>query len=206
MPSSHPVLALPPYADDGALNVVIETAKGSRNKIAFDPKRGVYELAGVMPAGASFPYDFGFIPSTLGEDGDPLDVLVLMDEPVFAGCLVASRLVGVIRATQTERDGDTMRNDRLIAVSTRSHTHDEVRSLDDLPEALLHELEHFFTSYNDQKGKRFEVLDRKGPRAATVLVEEGARRHRDARRRRGPGKRSATKGGTARRSPAKRAR
>jgi inorganic pyrophosphatase len=176
MPTTHPVLALPPYADDGTLNVVIETAKGSRNKIDFDPKRGVYELAGVLPAGASFPYDFGFIPSTLAEDGDPIDVLVLMDEPVFAGCLVPSRLVGVITANQTERDGATMRNDRLIAVSARSHTHDDVRSLADLSDALLHELEHFFTSYNDVKGKRFEVLERKGPRAAANLVAESAKR------------------------------
>jgi inorganic pyrophosphatase len=182
-PVPHPVTRLPAFdADSGALNVIVETSKGSRNKITFDPKRELYELSGVLPAGASFPYDFGFVPSTLGEDGDPLDVLVLMDEPVFAGCLVHSRLVGVIAAEQTERDGACMRNDRLIAVSAKSHTHDEVRSLDDISDALLHQLEHFFISYNDETGKDFTVLGRKGPRAARTLVDEGIARHAAARR------------------------
>ena len=177
----HPALRLPPRdPDSGALHAIVETTKGSRNKITFDPDRELYELSGVLPAGASFPYDFGFVPSTIGEDGDPLDVLILMDEPVFAGCLVHVRLVGVITALQTERDGDTMRNDRLIAVSERSRTHDEVRSLDDLSASLLHELEHFFISYNDERGKRFEVLGREGPKEADALVEQGARKHRAA--------------------------
>lgn len=199
----HPATRLPPFdPESDALNVIIETSKGSRNKIAFDPKRGMFELSGVLPAGASFPYDFGFIPSTAGEDGDPLDVLVLMDEPVFAGCLVASRLVGVITANQTERDGDTMRNDRLIAVSVKSHTHDDIRSLDDVADTLLHQLEHFFISYNAETGKRFEVTARKGPRAARNLVDEGIERARVKRRRPSGKKRSAgTRARAARAEP-----
>lgn len=99
MPSPYPETRLTPFADGGGtLNVIIETTKGSRNKVTFDPTRGLYELTGVLPVGASFPYDFGFVPSTLADDGDPLDVLVLMDEPAFPGCLVPSRLVGVITA------------------------------------------------------------------------------------------------------------
>src|SRR6185295_2715875 len=94
----------------GDLNVVVETPKGSRNKFKFDEEHGLYKLSGVLPAGMAFPYDFGFIPSTRGEDGDPVDVLLLMDEPAFAGCLVASRLIGVIEVEQTEK-GETMRND-----------------------------------------------------------------------------------------------
>jgi inorganic pyrophosphatase len=180
----HPATRLPAFdAESGTLNVIVETSKGSRNKIAFDPARELYELSGVLPAGASFPYDFGFIPSTVGEDGDPLDVLVMMDEPVFAGCLVRCRLLGVITARQTERDGDAMRNDRLIAVSAKSSTHDELHSLGDLSDALLHQIEHFFISYNEATGKHFEVLGRKGPRAARTLVEEGATRHRAGKRR-----------------------
>ena len=186
MPSASGLSRLPAFdAASGALNVVVETSKGSRNKITFDPKRGLFELSGVLPAGASFPYDFGFVPSTLGEDGDPLDVLVLMDEPVFAGCLVPSRLVGVIVARQTERDGEAMRNDRLIAVSASSRTHEDIRTVTDLPDALLHQLEHFFTSYNEEKGKSFEVLARKGSRAARTLVEQGMARHLGATRSRG---------------------
>src|ERR687894_2250957 len=109
--------SLKTFNDEGDLNVVIETPKGSRNKYNYDGKTGLFKLGGVLPAGASFPFDFGFVPSTVGGDGDPLDVLVLMDEPPFAGCLVRTRLVGVIEAEQTERDGETTRNDRLIGVA-----------------------------------------------------------------------------------------
>src|ERR671939_103970 len=94
------------------LNVVIETPKGNRNKFKYDEERGLFKLSGVLPMGAVFPFDFGFIPSTLGGDGDPLDVLVLMDEPAFTGCLVPARLIGVVEAEQTE-EGETQRNDRL---------------------------------------------------------------------------------------------
>src|SRR5204863_796713 len=107
-------------ADD--LSAVIETPKGSRSKFKYDEEHGLFKLSGVLPAGAVFPFDFGFVPATVGEDGDPLDVLVLMDEPVFSGCFVAARLLGVIEARQTE-DGKTERNDRLIAVSAKAPTH-----------------------------------------------------------------------------------
>ena len=176
MPPTHPAALLPPFAEDGCLNAIIETSKGSRNKITFDPDRGLYELSGVLPAGASFPYDFGFVPGTLGDDGDPLDVLVLMDEPAFPGCLVAARLIGVITAEQRERDGDVDRNDRLVAVAAKSPTHEHVRGLADLGDALLQEIEHFFISYNEIKGKRFEPTGRKGARKARKIVEEGAAR------------------------------
>jgi inorganic pyrophosphatase len=174
----HPVSKLPPVdLESGCLNVIVETSKGSRNKITFDEKRGLYYLSGVLPTGASFPYDFGFVPSTLGEDGDPLDVLLLMDEPTFAGCLVPARLVGVVTARQRERDGRAERNDRLIAVAAKSRTHERVRDLDDLGDALVEEIEHFFASYNEIKGKRFEPTGRKGARAARTIVERGAARH-----------------------------
>src|SRR5215212_1303855 len=119
-------------ADSGELNVIIETPKGSRNKFNYEEEHHLFKLGGVLPAGAVFPFDFGFIPSTLGGDGDPLDVLLLMDEPAFPGCLVPARLIAVIEAEQTERDGETTRNDRLIAVAADSHTHGDVRSLSDL--------------------------------------------------------------------------
>jgi inorganic pyrophosphatase len=192
MPASHPVTQLPPFGeDDATINVVVETSKGSRNKITFDPERGLYELTGVLPVGASFPYDFGFVPSTLGDDGDPLDVLLLMDEPVFAGCLVPARLVGVITAEQRERDGVVERNDRLLAVAEKSRVHADVRGLTDLGDALLEEIEHFFVSYNEIKGKRFQPTGRKGARGARTIVEEGAARFA-AQRRKSSRERSAS--------------
>ncbi|HYP20670.1 MAG TPA: inorganic diphosphatase [Chloroflexia bacterium] len=160
-------------AESGDLNVIIETPKGSRNKFDYEPKLGVFKLGGVLPAGAVFPYDFGFVPATLGGDGDPMDVLVLMDEPAFAGCLVPSRLIGVIEAEQTERDGETTRNDRLIAVAANSRNHQDVNTLDDITTNLVDEIEHFFISYNEAKGKEFKCLARSGPERARRLVEKG---------------------------------
>ncbi len=174
---SQPLSRLGAFADDtGALNVVIETPKGSRNKYTYDERCGLFKLGGVLPAGAVFPFDFGFVPNTLGGDGDPLDVLVLMDEPAFAGCLVEARLLGVVEAEQTERDGETMRNDRLIAVASESRDHAGVRSLARLGPNLLAEIEHFFVSYNEIKGKVFRPLGRHGSRRARQVVEEGVRR------------------------------
>ena len=138
-------------------------------------KHELFELGGVLPAGAIFPYDFGFIPNTRGEDGDELDVLVLMDEPAFTGCLVASRLLGVIEAEQTEK-GKTERNDRLIAVAVNSRTNGHLKSLDDLNEKLVDEIEHFFVSYNGAKGKKFKPLGRFGPDRARKLVKQANRK------------------------------
>jgi inorganic pyrophosphatase len=95
--------------------VVVDTPKGSRNKYKLDERDGQWRLSKVLPQGMSFPYDFGFVPSTRGEDGDPVDVLILADEPSFPGCVVAARLIGVLEAEQTE-GRKTVRNDRLVAV------------------------------------------------------------------------------------------
>lgn len=153
------------------LNVIIDTPKGCRNKYAFDFEAGSYKLKTVLPQGAVFPFDFGSIPGTKGEDGDPLDALVLMDEPAFPGCLVEARAIGVIEAKQRE-NGKTERNDRLITVAASSHTHSEVRSLSDLDRTLVKEIEHFFISYNECRGRKFEPMARHGPRRALKLVRK----------------------------------
>jgi inorganic pyrophosphatase len=141
--------------ETGSLNTIIETPKGSRNKYKYDDDRRLFVLHSVLSSGLVFPFDFGFIPSTLGEDGDPLDVLLLMDESASVGCLTPARLLGVIEAEQTE-DGETCRNDRLIAVNIHSHTHKAVRTLDALSRELLEEIEHFFISYTCMKDKEFK--------------------------------------------------
>jgi len=86
------------------IRVIIETPKGSRNKYAFDAKQRIFQLKKVLPAGMAFPYDFGFIPSTIADDGDPVDVLVLMDEPAFPGCLLGCRPIGIIEGEQARRN------------------------------------------------------------------------------------------------------
>jgi inorganic pyrophosphatase len=157
--------------DDGSLTVVIETPKGSPNKLAFEPRYGTFVLKGVLPAGAVFPFDFGFVPSTRAEDGDPLDILVLMDAPVFPGCVVPSRVIGVIEAEQIE-DGQTERNDRLLAVAVNSAAHRSIHELGDLSQDLIAQVEHFFVSYNEAKGKRFELKGRSGKKRALALVKD----------------------------------
>src|SRR5205085_10712595 len=122
-------------AESGTLNAVIETSKGTRNKLNYNPDQELFELSKVLPRGMVFPFDFGFIPSTVAEDGDPLDVLVLLDEPVPVGCKIPARLIGVIEAEQTE-DGQSERNDRLIAVAEASYEHKDISSLKDLDERL----------------------------------------------------------------------
>jgi inorganic pyrophosphatase len=170
------IARLPAFDDEsGDLYAVVEAVKGSRNKFKFDEKRGLFIHDSVLPAGATFPFDFGFVPSTEGDDGDPLDVLILMDEPAFVGAVVPSRLVGVIEAEQTEKDGETVRNDRLIAVAAESHLYHEIKSLKDLPSTLVEEIEHFWISYNEIKGKRFTPIGRGGRKKAKTLVEQAMR-------------------------------
>src|ERR1700722_5809202 len=103
-------------SDKSLVVVVIETPKGSRNKYAFDPEDRIFALKKVLPAGMAFPYDFGFVPSTLGGDGDPLDVLVLMDEPAFPGCKLSCRIIGIIEGEEGNKK-KTERNDPAVAVA-----------------------------------------------------------------------------------------
>lgn len=153
------------------VNAVIETPMGSRNKFKYDEDMGFFKLSGVLPQGMMFPHAFGFVPSTRAADGDPEDVMVIMDEPTFTGCLVQTRLLGVIEAEQTE-NGETSRNDRLIGVAAGSRDYSDFKSLDDLNDNMMKEIEQFFVNYNQERGKKFKVLGRKGPKQAWKLLKK----------------------------------
>ena len=161
----------------GLVHVLVDTPKGSPTKFKFDLEKGCYTISHVLPAGAVFPFDFGSIPRTAAEDGDPMDVLILSEWPSFAGCLVPVRLIGAVEAEQTQ-EGETVRNDRLIGVAERSRVYADVREFGGLPGRLLEELEHFFVSYNEERGRQFRVLKRSGRRRAATLLEAGERRFR----------------------------
>jgi inorganic pyrophosphatase len=163
--------------DSRLVTVVVEAPKGSRVKFKYDEGLGLLRLDKVLPLGAAFPFDFGFVPSTRAEDGDPVDILVLADEPTFPGCVVAVRLIGVIEAEQTE-DGKTVRNDRLVGVVETRYNSPDFHSLDELPPARLDEIEHFFAAYNEAEGRRFEPVGRRGPKAAERLIEGGVKQFR----------------------------
>src|SRR6266700_1841919 len=160
--TSHP-LRLDPRKR--TCRAIIETPKGCRNKFDYDPDSGLFMLGGLLPEGMMFPFDFGFIPSTLGEDGDPLDIMVLMDAPAHVGCLIEVRIIGIITAEQTE-DGKTEANDRLLGVAIHSYDHEDLESIEDVNKTLLDKLEEFFIYYNKQRGKKFRVTGTGGPKKA----------------------------------------
>ena len=160
---------------------IIETPKGRRNKFDYDPELELFRLGGLLPEGMEFPFDFGFIPSTLGDDGDPLDVIVLMDEPAHVGCMLDIRIIGVIEAEQTQQNGKTETNDRLLGVAVHSYSHENVKSIDEVSKSLLDQLCEFFVSYNKSRGKKFKVVGRHGPKRAAKALEAGAKTYRAKR-------------------------
>ena len=164
-------------AKKGTCRAIIETPKGCRNKFDYDSESNLFMLGGLLPEGMMFPFDFGFIPSTLAEDGDPLDVLVLMDAPAHVGCLIEVRLIGVISAEQTE-DGNKESNDRLLGVTIHSYDHEDLRTIDDVSKTLLFQLEEFFISYNKQRGKKFTVTGTGGPGKAIKLLKNGIKKYK----------------------------
>jgi inorganic pyrophosphatase len=156
----------------GTCRAIIETPKGCRNKFDYDPDSNLFMLGGLLPEGMMFPFDFGFIPSTLAEDGDPVDIMVLMDAPAHVGCLIEVRIIGVIEAEQIE-DGKTETNDRLLGVAIHSYDHEDLESIDDVSKTLLDQVEAFFVSYNKQRGKKFKITSTSGRKKAMKHLESG---------------------------------
>ena len=163
---------------------IIETPKGRRNKFDYDPEFRMFELGGLLPEGMAFPFDFGFIPSTLADDGDPLDVMVLMDEPAHVGCMLDVRIIGVIEAQQTEK-GKTTQNDRVMGVAIHSYNHNHIHSVDDVEKTLLDQVEDFFVAYNKVRGKKFKVQGRHGPKRAAQLIDAGIKKFRKNKKKQG---------------------
>src|SRR5215831_14409491 len=169
-------------AQKGTCRAIIETPKGFRNKFDYDPESNLFMLGGLLPEGMMFPFDFGFIPSSLGDDGDPLDILVLMDAPAHSGCLIDVRIIGVIAAEQSE-DGKKESNDRLIGVAIHSYQHEEVETIEDVSKTLLSQVEEFFISYNKQRGKKFKITGTSGPKKAIAFLEAGIKERKRAKKR-----------------------
>ena len=161
--------------DPEIVPVVIETPRGSRNKYKLDEKTGRFKLSKIMPEGMVFPFDFGFFPGTHAEDGDPLDVLVLCEEPTFPGCQIDCRLAGVMLTRQVDK-GDTRskRNDRIVGIAQASVLFAEVRELADLPSVLLQQVEDFFVNYQKVRDVEVTPLGRKGPESAKRILKAAA--------------------------------
>ena len=164
---------LSPFDDEKSLRAVMETPRGYANKYDYDPACHCLGLAKVLPEGMVFPYDFGFIPGTLGEDGDPLDVLVLMDFAVPPLCIIQIRLIGVIEAKQKAKGEKWCRNDRLVAVAAHAKTHQTIASFADLRPHLLAELKSFFEQYNALEERKFKPIHDGNAERAMKLVKDG---------------------------------
>jgi inorganic pyrophosphatase len=140
------------------VNTVIETPKNSPVKYAYDERSGLFQLKKVLPAGMCFPYDFGFITGTKGEDGDPLDSLVISEFQTFPGCLIRCRVIGAMLAEENSGD-EKIRNDRFFLVPVESRVFEQLESIKDLPEKWVNELLEFFLLYNRSEKKDFRMLE-----------------------------------------------
>jgi inorganic pyrophosphatase len=156
---------------------IIETPKGCRNKFDYNVDSSLFKLGGLLPEGMMFPFDFGFLPSTLGADGDPLDIMVLMDAPAHVGCLIDVRIIGIITAEQTQ-DGKTETNDRVLGVAVHSYDHEDLKTIHDVSKTLLDQVEEFFVSYNKQRGKKFKITGTGGPKKALKFLKAGMQAYR----------------------------
>jgi inorganic pyrophosphatase len=172
--ASRDLTQLPAYdADARCWRAIIETPRSSAHKYDYEPALDCYVLKRTLPEGMCFPLDFGFFPGTLAEDGDPVDVLVLLDQPAVCGVLVKVRLIGAIQARQKEKAGPWKRNDRLIAVAGHSRALAGVKSLDDMRPSQLDELVEFFVHYNKFEGRKFDALGFGDAKKAEKLLRAG---------------------------------
>jgi inorganic pyrophosphatase len=156
------------------VDVVIETPKGSAQKYDYVPNTPFFKLKKILPSGMVFPYDFGFIPNTQGQDGDPLDVIVISEFNSFPGCIIKCRIIGGIKAEQSEdRNSNKMiRNDRFLAIPKFTNIFQDIKKMEDLPGQVTDQLEEFFVDYNKLQGKKFKALAKLGPTEAHRLIEE----------------------------------
>src|SRR5438105_10935136 len=127
------LLELPTQSKTGAIHVVVETPRGSAAKLEYDPELQAFTLSKSLILGLSYPYDWGFIPSTRGEDGDPIDVLVLHDVATTPGLVLKCKIIGVLEVLQNDGGKQTIRNDRLLAVPRDSHREKSEHDARNLP-------------------------------------------------------------------------
>jgi len=154
-----------------SIKCIVETPKGSNAKYNYNPQLGHYELAKLLPVGLAFPYDFGYIPGTKGDDGDPLDVIIVSEFPSFPGCILDCRIIGAIKAMQYEDMNGGVRNDRYLAIPQASVLYRDIPDLRQLPGNISEELEQFFINYNKEDGKFFKPLSYVKTKKALKMIE-----------------------------------
>jgi len=165
-------MVMPPaFSEKDSLNAIIETPRGSRNKYNFEKASRLFLLKKILPPGLCFPLDFGFIPHTKAEDGDPMDVLLFMEEPGFPGCLVECRVIGIIAAEQT-KEGKLIRNDRVLCVSANSKQFENLKDISDVSKEFLDDIGRFFETYHHLEGSSWKVLEVLNREKAIKLIKK----------------------------------
>ncbi len=152
----------------------VEIPARSRNKYELDKESGMLRLDRVLYSAVHYPGDYGFIPRTLAEDHDPLDIVVLVNEPTFSGCQIDARPIGVLRMSD-RGEGD----DKILAVPSKDPFYGEYFDIADIPQHTLKEIEHFFTIYKDLEGRRVQTVGWEKHEGAARIIVEAIERYRE---------------------------
>jgi len=155
------------------VNAVVEVPGGQANKYEYDKRLKAFRLDRPLYASVHYPGDYGFIPSTRASDGDPLDILILLQNPTFAGCVIEVRPIGVLQMLDQK-----VPDQKILAVAFSSPIHKSVRKLADLDPHILREIEHFFSVYKELEGKQTQVAGWLGAARARRLIQESRKRFR----------------------------
>jgi inorganic pyrophosphatase len=177
MHSINLVHDLPPFDEQHNLRVVVETPRGATIKIKFDENLGCFSLSRILPLGVAYPYDFGFVPQTLAQDGDPLDVMVLIDAVTYPGVVISCRLLGALQVEERGLRGRP--NHRLVAVPIKAARKDEVRNFSELGRRMQQELERFFVTSSSFTSKDPVVRGWVNPEAAGEMVQRAIARYKE---------------------------
>jgi inorganic pyrophosphatase len=166
--------ALPPFFEETHLvNILIDTPKAAPFKLKFDEEAKVFRVHKAMPLGFVFPFNFGFVPSTRGGDGDPLDVLLLTNFVLPTGALILGKLIAVLEAEQVDRN-QKQRNDRLIAIPVEVRSHEPMLPVVAFSSGLKKAVSEFFVKYNELQGRTFRPLRYAGPSRAIRIVRKAS--------------------------------
>jgi inorganic pyrophosphatase len=168
-------LRLPAFASDGRVHVVVEAPRHARVKFKFSPTLQVFELSRALMVGLSYPYDWGFVPSTCAEDGDPLDGLIMHEATTFPGILIPCRAIGVLEVQQTQKT-KTVRNDRVIFVPDDGLKRPLVDDVQDLKAETRREFEAFFCAAVNNTGKKLKFLGWRSAKHALATVNRSAKK------------------------------
>ena len=168
------LINLPPFTKDGGVYVVVETPRGSRAKFDYDPKLKTFTLSKSLLTGLTYPHDWGFVPSTKADDGDPIDIMVVHDAATFPGIVLTCRAIGILQIEQKTK-GKTERNDRLFAVPRDSHSEQALKDVSHLSKPIRQELEKFFKATDELEDKKLTIIGWKGPKAAVQAIKDASK-------------------------------